>query len=473
MSQPARNEGNFEVSDKARLFYYLIAGLILYLAAVAFVYFQWRQILAYVALGAPIGLFILTQPRLALYQYVFCLYVHYFVVGSIPLLLADLSALVLILAAVLDLLVGGRLPGRLPRLFYNFVFLLAALVLAAIFGHDMMAAFRPLARVTLLLATFLAVFRLAGKTGTGGLLRLYFWLCVGHSVLVSIPFIESGGVLRSFGLSGKYFDELAMFALPVGSALYLWSRRGTGGLYLAGSLVTLVGLLATQSRAPILFAALAVVLVLWLSWRRLRAMGSGTGGDTGEVDRHRLPAYNRLRFMVLTVLVLIPLVILATPGVFSAVLGRFERLFTTDPGGTFALRLVLWKTALIAFWGNPVSGVGPGLFRSLADIYPTLHLTPVFYYVQHMSAHNLFLHYLAETGLVGTSALMALFVNQFRIGRKSWKITEAAHTGEALAQYVICILFVVSTLIESGWMWGQLGFIMVFFLGVLTRRAGT
>ena len=471
MNQPVPINMRSNIQDDVILPRVFVTAVVLYLVAVAVVYLQWRPILAYAALAGPLGFIVATQPRLALYQYLFCLYIHYFVIESIPLLLSDLSAALLIMAAAVDLLTDNSLPKRLPRLSFNFVALLAALVVAAVFGHDMTASFRPLARISLLFMTFLALYRLTGRVGVGHLLRLAFWLAVGHSILVVMPFIASGGMLRSFGFSGKVFDELTMFAVPIGLSLYLFSERGKGGKYLLGSLVTLLGLLATQSRAPIMFAALALIVVLFLARRK----GRSTAGaiDAGGDIQKDIPATRRVYRLLLAGVVVAPLIVLMTPGVLTALIGRFERLMTLEPGGTFALRMVLWKTALTAFWDNPITGVGPGLFRSLSDFYPTLHLTPVYYYVRNLSAHNLFLHYLAESGLIGATALMALFVNQFRLGVVGWRTAIPRHFGQATALMGVSFLFLISTLIESGWMWGQLGFIMVFYLSLLVRSVAT
>ncbi len=470
--QPARSK------ETTLIFYYSITGLIVYFAALTYTFFEWRPILAYVALGAPVGAFIITQPKLAVYQYVFCLFVHHIVIGSIPLLLADISAVILILAAVLDVLVDNQLPRRVPRLTLNFACLLAAMILASLFGHDLMAGFRPVLRVTFLLVTFVAMYRLMDRSGVENLLKLYFWLCVVHSILVFAPFVAAGGQLRFFGLSGRFIDELAMLALPIGLSFFIWSKQGRGLCYLLGSAAVFLGVVATQSRAPIAFAGLAAIVVLYCSWKRAKKIKK-----TKKNPEEQLPEFHdarqgaflarrRIRLIMILSVIGVSIMMFLSPGVFAGLLTRFDRLLTLQPGGTFALRLVLWKAALTAWVNNPVLGVGPGLFRSLPTIFPTMHLIPVFWYIKNLSAHNLFLHYLAETGLIGATALMALFVNQFTIGIKAWRenIT-VTQTGFRLSLFVTSLLFLITTLMESGWMWAQSGFIMVFFMALLASQA--
>jgi O-antigen ligase len=290
---------------------------------------------------------------------------------------------------------------------------------------------------------------------------------------VIAPFVTSRGVLRSFGLSWAVFDELAMLALPIGLSFYLWSETRGRRLYLVGSGMILAALVATQSRAPILFGLIASALVLWLSYVRSRRMGrvDAHRGDSGAPVAMGKPVSRRIRTVVLVSIGLAVLVLALFPELLVNVVHRFERLLTLSPGGTFAIRLVLWKWALTAFWDNPILGVGPGMFRSLSELYPSLHLTPLHYYVRHLSAHNLTLHYLAETGLLGVGALLALFINQFRMARRGWRReTTGGQSHVGLAIYVLGILFLAITLVEAGWMWGQTGFIMVFFLTMITRH---
>jgi O-antigen ligase len=94
------------------------------------------------------------------------------------------------------------------------------------------------------------------------------------------------------------------------------------------------------------------------------------------------------------------------------------------------------------------------------------------YYVRGLSAHNLFLHYLAETGLIGTPILIALFIRQFNLSRSIWKNEIARDaTPFALILYLMGFLFLISTFIEAAWMWGQLGFTFVLFLAFIVRES--
>ena len=447
--------------------YSLIAVAVLYVAAVVYVYVEWRRPVAYASVGIPLAVFLVTQPKLALYQFVFCLYIHILVIPGVPLFAADLSALVVIATAAIDILVSDRLPKGLPAPGVNFILLLVVMFFSAAFGANMLAAVRPMSRVLLLLLTFLAVYRLSRHTGVGRVLRVYFWFCAAHAFIVMGPFVASGGLLRSFGYSWAVFDDLAMLALPIGLALSIWERRRRY-LYLGGTVMVLAALVATQSRAPIVFALVISMVALWLSRRRARRMLSSAVDGERQAGAESL---RRIRLLLLSGLVLVVAVAIVVPGLFTGVISRFERLLTFRPGGTFAIRLVLWGWAVRAFADNPLLGVGPGIFRSLGNLYTNLHMTPLHIYVRQLSAHNLTLHYLAETGLLGAAALLSIFVRQYLLARRVWRTaSSSAQQGTALAVYAAGLMFLVTTLIEAGWMWSQTGFMMAFFLAVISRQ---
>lgn len=69
------------------------------------------------------------------------------------------------------------------------------------------------------------------------------------------------------------------------------------------------------------------------------------------------------------------------------------------------VRYDLWNVAWHMFLDHPLVGVGPGQYRSF---FPSYH--PELLDGQYWgSAHNLFLHHLAERGLLGLAALLAVF----------------------------------------------------------------
>ena len=70
-------------------------------------------------------------------------------------------------------------------------------------------------------------------------------------------------------------------------------------------------------------------------------------------------------------------------------------------------RFILWKTALRMFQDRPVFGLGPGNFHSSFINYFRGKVDGEWIW---NSAHNLYLHHLAERGLVGAAALLIVIV---------------------------------------------------------------
>ena len=213
-----------------------VVSAYLFTAAVAYAFFLvWallnKPLFFAAAASAPIALFIVTNPRLALYQFVFVLFLNYAVVESVPLSLAEVSAIFVILAAVLDVLLHMDRQQLLPRLTFNYLFILGALMIAGLLGYDPSRAVRPIVRLSFLLITFLSVYRLSRHAEISQLVKLFFGLCVGHSVYVLGQFVAGGGATRVFGFAWLVFDELSMLALPIGVALFCWAERGKGFVY--------------------------------------------------------------------------------------------------------------------------------------------------------------------------------------------------------------------------------------------------
>jgi O-antigen ligase len=88
-----------------------------------------------------------------------------------------------------------------------------------------------------------------------------------------------------------------------------------------------------------------------------------------------------------------------------------------DPSNNQQSRLVLWDVAWRIFRDHPLTGAGPGGYgRLFSDYHPgTLEGQ-----LGWSSAHNLYLHQLAERGLVGGLALLGVF------GTFLWRAVRAA-----------------------------------------------
>ncbi|HWR83451.1 MAG TPA: O-antigen ligase family protein, partial [Candidatus Deferrimicrobium sp.] len=218
------------------------------------------------------------------------------------------------------------------------------------------------------------------------------------------------------------------------------------------------------------FAA-AVVLAISLArarkLRRQEASDRKSPGALAEIP----PVATRIAWLGLMAALVVVGTIALLPGITEAIVSRFESVVTFSTGGTVKTRIELWRSALFAFSQHPLLGVGPGSFRTLHEFLPTIHMQAMHVYVKGLSAHNLLLHYLAESGLVGALALVTLFVAQFRCGRWPWRhVGTVDHSGTDAALYVVSLLFLVTMMFEAGWLWGQFGYTFVFFAALIVRN---
>lgn len=117
-----------------------------------------------------------------------------------------------------------------------------------------------------------------------------------------------------------------------------------------------------------------------------------------------------------------------------SLLDLFRKLEATNPNQA---RYTLWSVAWAMFRDHPLTGAGPGNYLSLFTRYfeGTLDNQRAW-----ASAHNLYLHQLAERGLIGAAALGAVF---WTMGRRAWSAArevpapETAWAAAAVAAFLV------------------------------------
>ena len=447
---------------------YLIFFAVLSVCGLSYLAWKGQFIYLLVILFLPALVLIVVRPKLALFQYTFFLFVSQVVIESIPLTITDIAGIIIIASAALDFLLNQSKSGSVPKLSYNFIFLIITLFICAVFAYDTSLAFRAMTRVILLFAVFLSLVRLIKSTGIEYSLKLFFWLCVIHSIAVIVPFVLSGGGIRSFGLAVKFFDDLSMLTFPMGMALYLWSEKGKGLKYLLGSIIVFGALISTQSRAAFIFCLILTAIVFLFSYLRARKL---EGSRISLNSSLGLLVIKRQILAVSTGVGAVSLLLLLFPEMFETIMFRFTNLYSKLKIGTVLTRFELWQNAFNAFLENPVVGIGPGNYKVLNLINPTIRLEFIHFYIRGLNAHNLLLHYMAETGVVGTTAMLALIFNQLRGGRQGWKDSFGLKSSQISgALYITSIMFVVTTIIEAAWFWGFAGYTFVFFLALIVSN---
>ncbi len=397
-------------------------------------------------------------PRFALYMFVFSIFINYPLSYSPLIMVVDVLPAVVIGAAILDVLLSDRLPRRLPPLSGNFAALIAALGVAALFSVDIGQAWHPIARATYIGVIALAVCRLSSSVSTEEVMRVFVVAAVVSSLPAIIGFVAAAGLERSFGWSHATLGVLSMVAFIIALYRYLTAQRAW--LWLAGLAIISSGLYATQSRFPMIMIIVFLPVILWVV-SRYRPDFSAAAPDQGSLGA-------RLFLLLIVLAVMAVAAAILKPSLLAGIQWRFSLLFTEGYTGTVRLRLELYQRALEIFAAYPVFGLGPGCFRLYHELVPGSHLNVVHWWLRGLSAHNLFLHYLAETGLVGVTAMVALFVNLFR---SSWLVLrQAPARADDVLLMLLSLLILVTVFLESGWLWGQTGMVTALVAGMVMRR---
>jgi O-antigen ligase len=340
---------------------------------------------------------------------------------------------------------------------------------AGVFSYLPIAALNPLGRITLLFLYFLAMYRLSARVTVAWSLNWFFWLAIAHSLLVVVPFLASGGALRSYGLAPV---QISMLALVMATAKYLWAKKSKSWIYLCAMVLIFFALLAAQFRSLIIVGVGVSLLVVYFSRLRAKRETINNSNDSSAATRATLwRVRKRPLYLFAGILLSIALAVALYPQLLAPLLERFEILLSAKPSGSILMRITLWKQAWAQFAANPWVGIGPGLYIQIESVDPTIRLNFYHWFVRGLSAHNLLLHYLAEAGIIGGIAVLAMMLNQLHLSFKSWKRSVLLPNLEVSSILLgISITFIVTTLTESSWLWGQASLVFSFFLALIARN---
>lgn len=422
-----------------------------------------RSVYALASLAAACGGLLVLHPRVTLYLFLASLsfWVPQRITSTFAVHPFDLLMGILIAGAALDFLL--RPPReRNPMVFdLPFLALIGATILSAIFAFRTDQAMVPTIRIISIYCAYRVFLKLGREVGVTTIIKFYLIVVTLLSLYNVGLFAVHGGRIRAFGPALLGYESMSMTGLPMTLAFALWAEERRERLWwLAAALTIALGVVGTQARGPLLTIILAVPPLLVISWIKARREGNRTTRRTLRV------------LLVLALIVVVGLVGLST----TLLAGSWERYqefvdSMSEPQGTIALRITLWKMAIDAFLKNPITGIGIGNFRVIHELYYQVRLTELHRFVKGFSAHNVILHYLAETGLVGALALLAL---AFSGGRKSWRnfrvhqSVVGSQTDTAL--FIGMFVFVITLFYMRAWTWGQGGYIMAMLFGLIAAR---
>lgn len=148
-----------------------------------------------------------------------------------------------------------------------------------------------------------------------------------------------------------------------------------------------------------------------------------------------------------------------------------QYLEKTNVNTSIGIRLQLWKSAWLSFSEKPLFGWGNhGLRQSQADQVKSGDMTPYIYNF-NSHAHNQFLDEMAKRGVIGLSALLAIFlIPVYLIRKRSLDTSDTdAHCGAVLL--VVSVFTTVDYCLSQAYLGHNSG--MTFFLGSMTLALST
>ncbi len=429
----------------------LFATALLYAVPVAFL-LNWDFKVGVAAALVPVMIFLVSHGPAAIYLLIVATFAFFPAHGWAALLPADMAALVLIAAWVVDLLSRGRVPGRNPlaRPFFAYV---AVVLLSVVVSGFTGLSVKFFLRQVVLIGTFLSVYHFGRRMNPRTVLILFVLAANLNSLYSVLLFLAAGGGIRSFGFAGRGFGDHAMMAFLIAVIFYIWSRDLRMRIFWGFScLLLLAAMAATQTRASMISAGWGLMIVVvgaWWSGRSLRIV---------------LPRRNLIIAAVLLILI-VPALMLYTP-VFEGVMHRFERI-GLHASGTILLRVTLWTAALKAFWGNPILGIGAGNFPMVSHWVPDVKFDPIFYMVTGLSTHAVVMSALAETGIAGLLALGFFLLSAVRMTyRKFVAVQDAESRAVCQCFFVIALIVLGTSLYAGSWFWGNNSYHMAVFFGL-------
>jgi len=231
--------------------------------------------------------------------------------------------------------------------------------------------------------------------------------------------------------TGSVYAIVCIFAL----VFFLKEKRNSFKLmYLFVLLVNLLGLFITKSRGSYLGFALGAIFVLWFHYK-----------SVGKF------------FRAIGILALISLPFVYLTGIYKRILQILD--FGSAPT---AARFELWGKAWYLFSRSPLLGIGFGRFNDIFSIdrnefifYRLKGLSGFlayygdqYFYYDASHAHNSYLQFLAETGIIGFALIMVFWILCFTKIFKAYLNSDDSFPSKVYLSSVgsIVTLFVLSSL---------------------------
>lgn len=204
------------------------------------------------------------------------------------------------------------------------------------------------------------------------------------------------GLTTHYSTNGTFLSIGALFAF----SKYLVEKNKKNGLFTIGFIITI---LMTGKRAHIIFVALSIFIVYFLS----------------QTDKRMIIRILKMMGVVFVLGIVALIVIIKVPS-----LATFVTRFTDNSSDDVSSgRFELWSLAFDAFKKNPIFGIGWRHYMS--------DVGPLFSANHDYDTHNVYIQLLCETGLIGAVCyyiwILIFYVKTIKLYKKSVK--QMAFTG--------------------------------------------
>lgn len=258
---------------------------------------------------------------------------------------------------------------------------------------------------------------------------------------------EFDPTLRIFSTLGQpnWLASYLVLILPISLAFSLFYRQNRAKLIFAtSSSLILFAIILTNSRAGLLGLLVSLVMFAFLA-----------GIKTIKANTKYIAALG-LVFLMISILFGTNLTSRIKDLVLSQKQTVLEPTQTTTPtqssltsGGTESsqIRLIVWRGAIDVFKNSPLLGTGPETFvSSYYKFRPTAHNQTTEWQFFYNKAHNEFLNYAANTGLLGLLSYLAfLIVTILTIFKLKNTTIVQKSTISGITGYLLTIFFGFST----------------------------
>lgn len=270
-------------------------------------------------------------------------------------------------------------------------------------------------------------------------LKYFVSACSLYAVFIIISIVMTGN-LRARGITGSAFSDIIVCSLLVVIFKNLFFE-GQKLLHVIMAVLLLIVLVTDQSR----FA--------WLGFMLSFAYGLIV------ILKYQKSKFIRRRIVFLFAGIIFGIFLIFVTGLYSVIMERlkdvsFSILTASEDkeivANSLDTRGLIWLTALSTFANHPVTGVGYFMFHIVSENYNVL---PEFLYqefVKGVDAHTTFFNILCETGLIGFTCFITLYIVIFVLSIKSIKLSRIPSDLRRSLILNILVFFIESTCIYSG-----------------------